>query len=199
MDPPEDHGLCQQSLSKLAECSWSGQSGREKRDDQIKSLLVRDIGVVPSATQTGYAKRAKIYTFDPEGDCSAAEQRFRGVKLLCVHDKRRYTRKTEDSPPSAKQELSGPPKLLKRPGLSLPMAPSSVESELGKMLTKLAYPREEQQRDQLSGGASWDHWEHKRQKTSPQVLGRPPLLHLAAVTAVETRQYPAQANSALCL
>jgi hypothetical protein len=101
VDPPEDHCLRRQPLDGIAECSWSGQSGREKRDEQIKSLLVRDIGVVTTATQRGYAKRAKIYTFDPEaGTASEVEERYRGVKLLCVHDKRRYTRKAGDSPVS---------------------------------------------------------------------------------------------------
>eukprot|EP01046_Picozoa_sp_COSAG06_P014182 COSAG06_NODE_872_length_11850_cov_8.563952_9_plen_261_part_00 len=99
VDPPDHHGLEQQSLVGLAECSWSGQSGREKRDEQINSLLVRDIGVVTTASQMGYSKRAKIYTYDPPGESlSSADRRYSGVKLLCVHDKRRYTKKTDSSP-----------------------------------------------------------------------------------------------------
>ena len=100
VDPPDSsHGLEQQSLDGLAECSWSGQSGREKRDEQIKSLLVRDIGGVTTPSQMGYSKRAKIYTYDPVGEyLSSTDRRYAGVKLLCVHDKRRYTKKSDSSP-----------------------------------------------------------------------------------------------------
>lgn len=55
--------------------------------------------MVTTPSQMGYSKRAKIYTYDPTGEgVSSVERRFAGVKLLCVHDKRRYTKKSDDSP-----------------------------------------------------------------------------------------------------
>jgi hypothetical protein len=211
VDPPEGNGLGHQPLSSLAECSWSGQSGREKRDEQIKSLLVRDIGVVTSASQNDYAKRAKIYTFDPEGEGSRAEQRFRGVKLLCVHDKRRYTRKDGDGAESPAAARGTPPRQaarspqtsklqLKRPELHFSIDSStSVESELGKMLTKLAYPCDEDALSALSELTSVS----KRQRISPlaNIGGRGPLLHLAAVTAAATEQFSTSISNRvdLCL
>ena len=90
------------SLAKLGECSWSGQSGSEKRDEKAPELLVRDIGVAQSAGDgwsAAYNKRAKLYTYDPpqlEASADAGRKldcAHRGLKLLCVHDKRKYNKK----------------------------------------------------------------------------------------------------------
>ena len=142
VDPPaSSHGLGQQSLDGLAECSWSGQSGREKRDEQINSLLVRDIGVVTTPSQMGYSKRAKIYTYDPTGDgISTVERRFTGVKLLCVHDKRRYTKKSDSSPCAVRMashgivrtpELHGTPPQSRTKSLTSSPARTSTHSSRG--------------------------------------------------------------------
>lgn len=114
-----------QSLAGFAECSWSGQSGREKRDEQISSLLVRDIGVVTTASQLVYSKRAKIYTYDPPGDSlGAADRKYSGVKLLCVHDKRRYTKKS-DTPPCSVRVSHG---IVRTPELQSGTPPHAVKS-----------------------------------------------------------------------
>jgi hypothetical protein len=88
-----------ESLAKLGECSWSGQSGSEKRDEKAPELLVRDIGVAQTSAADVYNKRAKLYTYDPpQPEASADAGRklecvHRGLKLLCVHDKRKYNKK----------------------------------------------------------------------------------------------------------
>lgn len=105
-------GLPPQLVDGLDGCSWSGQSGSEKRDEKAPELWLRDIGVnSPSGatSSTAYSKRAKLFTYDPPSSAGAEKSSpetpgtsshqaaecsvvHRGMKLLCVHDKRRYTK-----------------------------------------------------------------------------------------------------------
>jgi hypothetical protein len=96
--------LQMESVDSLGECSWSGQSGSEKRDEKAPELLVRDIGVANMAGKDAYNKRAKLYTYDPvagEDDTRKLESVHRGLKLLCVHDKRKYNKRPQGGSGSA--------------------------------------------------------------------------------------------------
>ena len=56
-----------------------------------------------TASQLVYSKRAKIYTYDPPNvSLSGSDRKYSGVKLLCVHDKRRYTKKPAAAAAAAK-------------------------------------------------------------------------------------------------
>lgn len=105
--PSDNHGLMQQSLEGALKCSWSGQSGKEKRDED---LLVRDISPGPLAagsTLHDYGKRAKVFTYGPLVGTSHSEfTAFAGAVLVCVHDKRKYTRKASSSSPAAESRAS---------------------------------------------------------------------------------------------
>jgi hypothetical protein len=99
------HGqLRTEPVDSLGECSWSGQSGSEKRDEKAPELLVRDIGVANTAANDAYNKRAKLYTYDPvvgDDDTRKSECVHRGLKLLCVHDKRKYNKRPTGASGSA--------------------------------------------------------------------------------------------------
>lgn len=95
------------SVTSLRACSWSGLSGSEKRDEKATELLVRDIGVAATAANDAYNKRAKLYTYDPR-ECEAdtdsvrkLQSAHRGMKLLCVHDKRKYNKRPKGASGSA--------------------------------------------------------------------------------------------------
>ena len=83
----------QQPLEGVPKCLWSGQSGKEKRD---KHLLVRDISPClrsADSTYEDYAKRAKVFTYDPLIDTRhSRDMAFAGTVLVIVHDRRGYTR-----------------------------------------------------------------------------------------------------------
>jgi hypothetical protein len=108
--------LQMESVDSLGECSWSGQSGSEKRDEKAPELLVRDIGVANMAGKDAYNKRAKLYTYDPvagEDDTRKLESVHRGLKLLCVHDKRKYNKRPQGGSGSAPAAAKSAPAAAK--------------------------------------------------------------------------------------
>ena len=126
------HGqLRTEPVDSLGECSWSGQSGSEKRDEKAPELLVRDIGVANTGANDAYNKRAKLYTYDPvagDDDTRKSECVHRGLKLLCVHDKRKYNKRPTGASGSAPVAAKSAPATAKSAPAATKNAPVAAKS-----------------------------------------------------------------------